>query len=672
MRRLAHQEGTRRSAQGSFGRHRARRRLRAALTRRTHPPLARPGSRRRRHVLARVALMATFLLPALVIVPGVAHAAPVVTATIEDTSVGTGPNRVSYSGSWTVCGGCSPATPNNSFRYSTAAGASATIHFSGTQLKIYGVREPAGGLARVSVDGAPSVTINTYLLPAAAGLIYTSPVLTNGTHTATLTNLGENTAPSTATVVSFDRAEALTDPTLPPIDQLSKTIEDTKVGTGVDQVSYTGTWLACGGCVPATPNNNFRYSSAAGAVATVRFTGTQVTVYGIRERHSGRASISIDFGNATIVDTYAATSSVAPLFVSPALINGTHIVQILNLGTRNAASDFTAVGFDRAVVTTTTPPVDPLPPGSPNRSGQPWLSGVNGDPLIAPADVDAFCAARGSLCDLAHVYVARDSWSDIVEPSFAETNFAGWPGRLVISVPPFPENADTSLATCATGAYDSYWRTFGTTLNTTGRQNSIIRLAWQANGNWFQWSAINATDYVNCWRHIATAIKSTANPDPIMDWSINAHYSQLPPSHNPLDIYPGDAYVDNIGIDAYDAYPPSPTLAAFNAQANATGGITWLYNFARAHGKTFGIGEWGVASGDGNDGGGDNANYIQFMRDWMVARAGPGFLYEAYFNNCDAGNLGSNLNRPYSAGCIYRNPNSAARYTNLWRNPAAL
>src|SRR6185369_3232231 len=171
MRRPAHQEGTRRSAPGSFGRHHARRRPRAAPARRTRPSLARPGSRGRGNILPRVALMAAFLLPALVIAPAVAHAAPVVTATIEDTNVGTGPNQVSYSGSWTVCGGCSPATPNNSFRYSTAAGASATIHFTGTQLKIYGVREPAGGLARVSVDGAPSVTINTYLLPAAAGLI---------------------------------------------------------------------------------------------------------------------------------------------------------------------------------------------------------------------------------------------------------------------------------------------------------------------------------------------------------------------------------------------------------------------------------------------------------------------------------------------------------------------
>jgi len=622
------------------------------------------------HILLRLGLVAGALAAGLVSVPGAAQAAPVVTATIEDTNIGTGQNQVSYAGTWIQCGGCSPATLNNSYRYSLTLGSTATIRFTGTQIRIFGIKEPQGGQARVNIDGAPSTPVETFAFTSSAALVYTSQVLVNGTHTATLTVNGERNPSSTSNAVSFDRAEALTDST--PVSPAG-TIEDTDNGTGLNQVSFTGAWLACGGCVPPTPNNSFRYSLATGASATIRFTGTAIDVFGIFERSGGIAQVAIDFGIATEVDTYAPSSSVGLLYRSHQLINGEHIVQILNTGRRNPAATGTAVGFDRGVVSATTPPVDPLePPPSGNRSAQPWLSGVNGDPLINPASVDAFCAYRGSLCDIAHVYTARNSWAAIVQPSFAQTNFAGWPGRLVISVPPYPENTGSSLATCATGAYDANWRTFGTTLNTTGRQNSIVRIAWQANGNWFQWSAVNANDYVNCWRHIATAIRATASPDPILDWSINAHYSQLPPSHNPLDIYPGDAYVDNIGIDAYDQFPASPTQAAFNTQANATGGITWLYNFARAHGKTFGIGEWGVASGSGNNGGFDNTNYIQFMRDWMVARAGPGFLYEAYFNNCDAGNLGSNLNRPFSTGCIYRNPNSAARYTDLWRNPNTL
>jgi hypothetical protein len=284
---------------------------------------------------------------------------------------------------------------------------------------------------------------------------------------------------------------------------------------------------------------------------------------------------------------------------------------------------------------------------------------------MTPQNVDSFCLSRGSLCDLAHVYVPRQTWSSITDLAIISTNFAGWPGQMEISIPPFPENVNGSLQECATGAYDSRWRDFGTSLNRIGRQTSIVRLAWEGNGNWFPWSATDSTAYINCWRKVADAIRSTANPDPKISWPINAHYSQNPPSHNPLDIYPGDQWVDIISMDDYDHFPPSPTLAAFNAQANAMGGVTWLYNFAKAHGKLFGIGEWGVAQGSTN-GGGDNASYIQNMRDWMLARAGENFYYEAYFNNCDAGNVGSNLYRPVSTGCLYRNPLSAARYRALW------
>jgi hypothetical protein len=460
---------------------------------------------------------------------------------------------------------------------------------------------------------------------------------------------------------------------------LTATVEDYntggEAGGEVGRVSYTGTWVACGGCVPI-PGGGFRYSSAADATATIRFTGTRIDVYGIRERTGGYASISIDGGPPTVVDTYAAASSAALLFRATQLpSSGTHTATLVNLGQRNPASGGYVVGFDRAETFTDSAPSEPAPnpsepapnPSEPaaNPSGKLWLSGGNGDPTMIPARVHAFCAFRGSPCDIALVYVPRHSWHSVVQPFSLLGSFKNWPGRLAMAVPPFPENVGASLATCASGAYDAHWRTFGETLNAYGRQNSIIRLAWEANGNWFQWSGTDPAQYIGCWRRVADAINSTADPDPILSWEINAHASQNPPSHNPLDLYPGDAWVDNIGIDAYDHYPPSNTRTEFDRQANAMGGITWLYNFARARGKEFGIGEWGVVSGNGVNGGGDNPNYIEWMHEWLTARR-EYMLYETYFNNCDKGNLGSNLYRPLDGSCIFVNPNSAARYRTLW------
>lgn len=436
------------------------------------------------------------------------------------------------------------------------------------------------------------------------------------------------------------------------------TIED-----NASQVNYVNLWTTCTGCAPATRNNSYRFSTAAGATAAIRFNGSQIDIYGIRSPQGGVITISIDGKNPRAVNTYGATQTKALFYRSSVLTEGPHTAFVVNVGRSISPSTGTWSGFDRA--DSYREILDS--PSQPHRSGLPWLSGVNGDPIQQPVDVDAFCANRGSPCDLSQVFVSRDSWQNMVEPSWTEQNFAGWPGRLVISVPPFPETPDTSLQTCATGAYDAHWRRFGQTLNETGRQNSIIRIAWEANGNWYKWSGSDPTAYVNCWRHVADAIRSTASPDPLLDWSINAHYSQNPASHNPLDLYPGDAYVDIIGIDAYDHYPPSRTQAEFDQQANQTGGITWLYNFARQHGKLFGVGEWGVVSGNDDNGAGDNPNYIQFMWDWMRERADKGFYYENYFNTCEPPNVGSNLFRPGDpTHCVFQNPQAAVRYSQLW------
>ncbi|MCM3885617.1 glycosyl hydrolase [Frankia sp. R82] len=441
-------------------------------------------------------------------------------------------------------------------------------------------------------------------------------------------------------------------------------IADTANGTGAGQVNYAGdNWSPCTGCLAGSLDNSYHFTYDRGAVATIRFTGTDISIQGVGHPNGGIASVAIDGGQPTLVDTYAPVPTSIVLLHATNLQTEFHTATIVNTGQHSTRSPSTFVAFDLAVVGTDAGA--PLPAGF--RSGLPWLSGTWANLLQAPSVTDAFCQSRGTPCDLANVFVARNSWASIVEPSFAQLNYANWPGRLVITVPPFPEGQGNTLATCATGAYDAYWRTFGNTLNTTGRQNSIIRLAWEANGNWYEWSATDPTAYINCFRHIVTAIRSTATPDPTISWAINAHYSQNPPSHNPLDIYPGDAWVDVVSIDNYDQYPASHTYAEFTSQANAQGGITWLYNFARSHGKKFAVSEWGVSSGNGANGGGDNPDFISWMYDWFRARAGGGtFLDEMYFNVCSPGNVGSNLNASPTATCVFLNPKAAVRYRELW------
>ncbi|WP_018500610.1 glycosyl hydrolase [Parafrankia discariae] len=601
--------------------------------------------------------------------PAVAPArAQTTMTTIEDTAVGTGVNQVSYTGAWSVCTGCGPATPNSSFRYSYGYGSQATIRFSGAQISVFGIRNPLGGFAAFSVDGATPTMVDTFLISSAVALNWSSARLPEGVHTLTITNVHQRSGASSNFYVGFDRAvvgDAAVVPTpriTPPV-----TVEDTALGMGANQVSYAGTWTQCVGCVAVSPNNSIRTSTAAGAAATIRFSGVQADIYGVKGPNGGRAEVRVDGGMAFPIDTYAPTASITLLYSSAQLSPGNHAFTLANTGQRNAASTGNSVSFDRVEVPAglTPTPVPPLYAGL--LSGKPWNSGSFPDPVMNTTNIDAFCTWRGAPCDFVLLYTTRNSWTNITQPTDLLRNFAGWPGRLIIANPPFPENMGASNSTCATGAYDSYWRNFGSTLNAYGRQNSIIRLGWEANGDWFQWSATSPTAFINCWRHVVDSIRATAEPDPEISWSLNAHYSQNPPSHNALDIYPGDAWVDDIGLDYYDFWPPSRTKAEFDAQATAVGGLAYYYNFAIAHNKKFGVGEWGVVSGAGSNGGGDSANFIQWMNDWFVERAGRGLSYEFYFGNCDPGNVGSNLYRPLGPGCIYRNTNAGARYQQLWR-----
>ncbi|MBL7497927.1 hypothetical protein I6A84_13150 [Frankia sp. CNm7] len=138
------------------------------------------------------------------------------------------------------------------------------------------------------------------------------------------------------------------------------TVEDTVRGTGNNQFEYTGTWVRCAGCSPATANSSFYYNYTAGQKATLRFTGTQVKIYGVKETHGGISSFSVDGGSPTAVDTYAASSSAALVYTSPVLPLGSHTLVMTNTSQRNPAADSNTLSIDKAEVIAETGPAATL------------------------------------------------------------------------------------------------------------------------------------------------------------------------------------------------------------------------------------------------------------------------------------------------------------------------
>jgi hypothetical protein len=290
------------------------------------------------------------------------------------------------------------------------------------------------------------------------------------------------------------------------------------------------------------------------------------------------------------------------------------------------------------------------------------LSGVNGDPLFDTAHVRSFCAARGRPCRVAQTYTDRTSWESMTAGTgWTFDLFSDFDGMLVVSQGLVPTGAGGDLTACANGEHDRDWQAFGTLMARYGRGDSVVRLGWEFNEQTSSWRADDTRTWIACYRRAATNIRMTS-PAVLLDWTINAHGTPAGVCGGvSTNCYPGDDYVDIIGIDNYDHYPWSSSKAVFDRTATAPEGLTWLHSFARAHGKPFSVGEWGVVPT--GDAGRENPSFVQWMHDWFAAHAAT-LAYEAYFSDCGDGGVQSSLFRT-DAACL-KNPQSAQRYRALF------
>ncbi len=90
----------------------------------------------------------------------------------------------------------------------------------------------------------------------------------------------------------------------------------------------------------------------------------------------------------------------------------------------------------------------------------------------------------------------------------------------------------------------------------------FLRWAWEMNGNWYPWGGPNndnnAQGYVTCWRRLHKIFAAQGAHNVAWVWSIN--WNNRPPStaNRFQAYYPGDDYVDWVGISGYDLNHESP------------------------------------------------------------------------------------------------------------------
>ncbi len=257
----------------------------------------------------------------------------------------------------------------------------------------------------------------------------------------------------------------------------------------------------------------------------------------------------------------------------------------------------------------------------------PYALGV----YAGPGDVGGVSTfARGSNRPVTYAmdFFVGTSWSTIEHPQSVLASWFGKGYSMVWGVPMLPNKGGSSLRMGATGAYNQYFATLARAMVAAGQGSSIIRLGWEFNGIWFPWGASgHAGQFVAYWRQIVTTMRSVPGADFTFEW--NPSRGDLG-AGNLAAFYPGNKYVDYVGLDVFDvewqSYPGAK--AEFSHIEAGPYGLDWLAAFSKQHNKPMVFPEWGLGWGQSNNGaavtgsgavgGGDNSVFITDMTRWFA------------------------------------------------------
>jgi Glycosyl hydrolase family 26 len=258
-----------------------------------------------------------------------------------------------------------------------------------------------------------------------------------------------------------------------------------------------------------------------------------------------------------------------------------------------------------------------------------------------PRAVPAFTEAIGAKPKYAMDFLLGTTWRTITQGRWPYTKWKGKGYTMIWGVNMLPDtyspnpDAQQSGGSChgltqgAEGDFDHYFRTVGANIVRAGFPVSVIRFGWEFNGNWAPWAADGcASAFVKYFDAIVTTMRSVPGSHFTFEWN---------PTRGDLGVgnlsqyYPGNRYVDDIGLDVYDiegqVYPGA--AAEYRHMLTQPDGLDWVASFAEAHDKPIVLPEWGLGWGTCSKSGqpiaasgkqvcgGDNAAWINLMTTWI-------------------------------------------------------
>ena len=167
--------------------------------------------------------------------------------------------------------------------------------------------------------------------------------------------------------------------------------------------------------------------------------------------------------------------------------------------------------------------------------------------------MDQFAQAIGRQPNIALYY---DPWLGKFQADFA-TAAAQHGAVALVQI----NTGHTSLASIASGRYDRYWRSYADEVKAFGG-HVILSFDHEMNGDWEFWGYKHQSPatFVAAWRHVVTIFREQGARNVTWLWTVNI-VDNLDDVTEPSPWWPGNSYVNWVGIDGY-YYSPSTVFSS--------------------------------------------------------------------------------------------------------------
>ncbi len=168
----------------------------------------------------------------------------------------------------------------------------------------------------------------------------------------------------------------------------------------------------------------------------------------------------------------------------------------------------------------------------------------------SPESIKDFKKAYGKKPFLVMVFTG---WDDLVkEETIKDINAKNC--ALMVTWEPWDQVTKEAIDynKLISGHYDGYIASFAERLKLSN-EPVFIRFAHEANGNWYPWSGerIGKEKYIAVYRHVKNKFDEMKMIN--VKWVFSVNWEDVPKAGNNFALYyPGDKYVDFIGIDGYN------------------------------------------------------------------------------------------------------------------------